>query len=606
MTSRMRKVTTTSTSFASQSASASGSETPAGTSRRSRSERSPSPVRATRQQEQEDLQGLNDRLANYIDKVRFLEHENSRLSTQVQSTEEIVKREVSSVKTLYESELADARRLLDDTAREKARIQIEANKYKSDYEELLGRFTRRDREASAYQHRVETLEVQLAELNAKLNDADGPRKRLEKENASLRAEIAALKKQVAELKKKLEEETLLRVDLENRLQSLKEELNFTKQVHEQEIEEHSIRTTTKIEEVDGRLEEEYEQRLLEALREIRGQHEEDLQRVRYELETLYETKIADLKAQADRVDTTSNSAWEELRITRKRADEMGSKLARLESENAGFRLRIEDLENQLARERDEFRMRLAQKDGELADLRESLDDQMRDYGDLLNIKIRLDREIEAYRKLLESEEVRLNISLDSSHTSQTSRSASRDTPAGRSTKRRRVDIAEGVEEYSQKSSSSGYARSASAKGNVTISEVDSEGKFIQLSNESRKDIAVGGWQLQHTSGDQETSFKFHRSLVIKPGKTVTVWSTDSGTTHSPPTDVVMKGKRWFVGDEMKTVLIDSEEDEMAECIMSKSSLRSVTSFSQRRSGPRGQQESVEYGEGQDREKCTVM
>lgn len=514
-----------------------------------------------------------------------------------------MKREVSSVKHLYESELADARRLLDDTAREKARLQIEANKYKSDYEDLLAKFGRRDREASAYQHRVETLEAQVAELTAKLNDADAPRKRLEKENAALRAEIAALKKKVAELTKKLEEETLLRVDLENRLQSLKEELNFVKQVHQQEMEEHSIRTTTKIEEVDGRLEEEYEQRLLEALREIRGQHEEDLMRVRYELETLYETKIADLKAQADRVDSASNSAWDELRITRKRADEMASRVGKLESENAAFRVRIEDLERQLEREREEFQSRLAYKDRELADLRITLEEQMAEYADLLDIKIRLDREIEAYRKLLESEEVRLNISLDASQTSQTSRSTTRDTPAGRGTKRRRVDISEAVEQYSQKSSSSGYARSASAKGNISISEVDSEGKYIKLTNESSKDVAIGSWQLQHTAGEQETTFKFHRSVVVKPGRTVTVWSSDSGTTHSPPTDLVMKGKRWFVGDEMKTVLFDSDEEEMAECTMSKSSLRSVTSYSQRRTGPRDE---VDFGEGQDREKCVVM
>ena len=50
-----------------------------------------------------------------------------------------MKREVSTVKSLYESELADARRLLDETAKEKARIQIEANKYKTDYEDLLAK-----------------------------------------------------------------------------------------------------------------------------------------------------------------------------------------------------------------------------------------------------------------------------------------------------------------------------------------------------------------------------------------------------------------------------------------------------------------------------------
>ena len=50
---------------------------------------------------------------------------------------------------------------------------------------------------------------------------------------SLRAEIAALEKQLATAKKQLEEETLLRVDLENRVQSLKEDLHFKSQVYEQ-------------------------------------------------------------------------------------------------------------------------------------------------------------------------------------------------------------------------------------------------------------------------------------------------------------------------------------------------------------------------------------
>lgn len=548
------------------------------------------------------MQGLNDRLANYIDKVRYLEAENSRLSVQVQSTEEVVKREVSSVKSLYESELADARRLLDETAREKARIQIEANKFKTEYEDLLGRYNRRDREATAAERRLEALETQIAELNAKLNEVEGPRKRLEKENSSLRAEIAQLEKQLATAKKQLEEETLLRVDLENRVQSLKEDLHFKSQVYEQELEESRTRVTTQIEEVDGRLELEYEQRLLEALREIREKHESDLQQVRVELETLYENKIGDLKAQAERSSASSGSAWDELRITRKRADDLGAELAKLRAESSGYEIRIRDLENQLERERAEFHLRLAQKDDEIADLRLTIDEQMTEYSDLLDIKIRLDREIDAYRKLLEGEESRLNISLESSMSS-TTRSPGR-TPTSRGAKRKRVDISEAVEEFNQQSSTSGYARQASAKGGIDIEEVDQDGKFVKLKNTTSKDIAIGTWQLQHTAGDQETNFKFHRSVVIKAGKTASVWSSDSGTSHNPPSDIAMKGKRWFVGDEMRTVLVDADDQEMATCTMSKSSLRSVTSYSQRRSGPRG---SDVIDAGQNGEKqCAIM
>ena len=49
----------------------------------------------------------------------------------------------------------------------------------------------------------------------------------------LKADFATLEKQLNTAKKQLEDETVARVDLENRLQSLKEELAFKNQVHEQ-------------------------------------------------------------------------------------------------------------------------------------------------------------------------------------------------------------------------------------------------------------------------------------------------------------------------------------------------------------------------------------
>ena len=49
----------------------------------------------------------------------------------------------------------------------------------------------------------------------------------------LRKEFDQLEKQLAQAKKQLEDETMARVDLENRMQSLKEELAFKQTVHDQ-------------------------------------------------------------------------------------------------------------------------------------------------------------------------------------------------------------------------------------------------------------------------------------------------------------------------------------------------------------------------------------
>ena len=102
--------------------------------------RSPSPSVISRLQEKNDLASLNDRLASYIDRVRQLEGENSRLTRMVQTQEDVVTKEVSGIKGLYEGELASARRMLDDLAKEKAKLQVEVGKMKSEIEDLREKF----------------------------------------------------------------------------------------------------------------------------------------------------------------------------------------------------------------------------------------------------------------------------------------------------------------------------------------------------------------------------------------------------------------------------------------------------------------------------------
>lgn len=86
------------------------------------------PTRHSRLAEKADLQNLNDRLAVYIDKVRYLENENARLTVEVQTSRETVSRETSNIKQMYENELTDARNLLDETAREKAKLEIDTKR----------------------------------------------------------------------------------------------------------------------------------------------------------------------------------------------------------------------------------------------------------------------------------------------------------------------------------------------------------------------------------------------------------------------------------------------------------------------------------------------
>lgn len=99
-----------------------------------------SPARITRLQEKEDLSNLNDRLAVYIDKVRSLEIENASLRMRITESESTVSRDLSGIKTAYETELADARTTLDQVAKERARLQLELSKLREEHKELKARY----------------------------------------------------------------------------------------------------------------------------------------------------------------------------------------------------------------------------------------------------------------------------------------------------------------------------------------------------------------------------------------------------------------------------------------------------------------------------------
>ena len=68
--------------------------------------------------------------------------------------------------------------------------------------------------------------------------------------------------------------------------------------------------------------------------------------------------------------------------------------------------RIRDLEDQLRREKESRSIERDTLTNEVDRLRKAIDDQLREYRDLMDVKIQLDAEIAAYRKLLESEETR--------------------------------------------------------------------------------------------------------------------------------------------------------------------------------------------------------
>lgn len=151
-------------------------------------------LKIVRTNEKEQLQGLNDRFASFIEKVHNLEQQNKVLEAEVTVLRQR-NNEPSRLHELYEQEIRELRARVEELTHEKSQMHVDC--------------------------------VQLNDTLERL------REKLEEESR-LREEAENTLKGY---RKDVDDATLARLELEKKVESLLDEIAFLRKVHEEELQE---------------------------------------------------------------------------------------------------------------------------------------------------------------------------------------------------------------------------------------------------------------------------------------------------------------------------------------------------------------------------------
>lgn len=357
---------------------------------------------------QDGLHGLNIRFAEIINRNNQFSIENQQLRDDVASIEDSKKGAIEKIKELYETELAEARRLLDKEADKTVRSQLdmdnlrESNKAFEEKAKTLDFSEREARDlAEKLQAQVDGLLGETATMRRKTQD-------IENQKAELLMQLTSAKSDADKFKTKNDKHSMEISKLNTKLQSMREEHEMSIRILKQQLESAK---TDQAELVQRSFNDQstFNSNLTVAIEDIKAEHDDTLQQRTKDIKAQYAKQMKALEDKVDRGKELLSEKRDEASKNKALYDQARNNAERLDRELSRAKGRCMDLDANIASQKQMADDRINELEGIALDFKNK--------GKTLEDKIvhgtekylSLEKEVQTYRSLLEMEETRLNI-----------------------------------------------------------------------------------------------------------------------------------------------------------------------------------------------------
>ncbi|XP_078147240.1 keratin, type I cytoskeletal 18 isoform X2 [Centroberyx gerrardi] len=301
------------------------------------------------------MRGLNERLSGYLGRVKHLEKANQELQKQIDDI--LAKRGTPDGRDweAVEKPLAGLRKKVKDMTMENAKLLLQIDNTKLANDDFK---TKLDGEKQACQ---------------------------------------MIEQDLAGLKKTIDETQLNRMQLENQIESVKEELARIKKEHKDEVDalRKKVKDSRVVVEMDSQ-----DSNLAETLKKIRGQYDKLAKKNLKETDDWYQSKFDNIKVEVAQNTEALQSGKTELNDLHRQRQQLEIDIETMLNMIRSLEETLNNTEGRYGHELNRLNQILLGLEADLGQVRSQVERQVDDYQDLLHVKMKLEAEITKYQHLL--------------------------------------------------------------------------------------------------------------------------------------------------------------------------------------------------------------